>query len=99
MIILMGFIYLNPSDVSEFLADVQAITSSTKAERGCLFYAVTLNDASAGRMLVAERWQDEESLAAHLQAQETKTFLEKWASRMKSDVLRYDASNERSLLD
>jgi quinol monooxygenase YgiN len=99
MVILMGYIYLNPSDVSDFLADVQAITPSTRAEKGCLFYTVTLEDASAGRMLVAERWQDEESLTAHLQAEETKTFLEKWASRMKSDVLRYDVSNERSLVD
>lgn len=99
MIILMGYIHLNPSDVSEFVTDVQAITRSTKAEEGCLFYTVTLDDASAGRMLVVERWRDEQSLAAHMQAQQTKTFLEKWASRMQSDVLRYNASNERSLLD
>ena len=99
MIILMGYIHLNPSDVSEFLADVQAITRSTKAQDGCLFYTVTLDDASAGRMLVVERWRDEQSLDAHMQTQETKTFLEKWASRMQSDVLRYNASNERSLLD
>jgi quinol monooxygenase YgiN len=99
MIILMGHIYLNPVDVNEFVTDVRAITTSTKAETGCLFYAATLEDAPAERMLIVERWQDEESLAAHLQRQETTAFLKKWMSRMKGNVLKYDASNERTLMD
>jgi quinol monooxygenase YgiN len=99
MLIVMGYIHLDPSDVNEFLTDVQATTPSTKAEKGCLFYAVTLDDAPAGRMLIVERWQDQESLTAHLLTQETTAFVEKWMSRMKGDVLKYDASNERSLMD
>jgi quinol monooxygenase YgiN len=99
MIIVMGYIHLDPSDVNEFFTDVQAITPSTKAEKGCLFYTVSLDDAPAGRLLVVERWRDQESLTAHLQTQETTAFVEKWLSRMKGSVLKYDASNERSLMD
>lgn len=99
MIMLIGYIHLNPSDVNEFTADVQAIASSTRAEKGCLFYAVTLEDARAGRMLIVERWQDQESLTAHFERQETVTFLKKWGNRIKSDILKYDASNERSFME
>ncbi len=99
MIILMGHLHLNSSDVNEFTADVQAIASSTRAEKGCLFYAVTLEDAHAGRMLIAQQWQDQESLTAHFERQETVTFLKKWGNRIKSDILKYDASNERSLME
>ncbi|SFB23152.1 Antibiotic biosynthesis monooxygenase [Lentibacillus halodurans] len=67
MIVLMGYLHLNTSDVNEFTTDVQVIASSTRAEKGCLFYAVTLEDARAGRMLIVERWQDQESLTAHLE--------------------------------
>ncbi len=97
MIILMGYVHLNPSDVGEFLADMQAIAPGTRTEKGCLFYAVTLDDARAGRMLVVERWQDQDSLDAHLGTGQAAAF-QKWMTRIKIDVLRYDASNERPLM-
>lgn len=99
MIILMGYLHLNPSDINEFTADVQAVASSTRAEKGCLFYAVTVEDVNAGRMLIAERWQDQESLTAHLENQTTVPFLKKWGNRIKIDTLKYDASNERSFME
>lgn len=97
MIILIGYIHLDPSDVNEFVADAQALTSIARAEKACLFYTVAVDDASAGRMLLVEKWQDQESLTSHIKIQEA-AFLKKWTSRMKVDILKYDASNERSLL-
>ncbi|MBT2604160.1 antibiotic biosynthesis monooxygenase [Bacillus sp. ISL-53] len=99
MIILMGYVHLNPFDVDEFTADVQAVASSTRAEKGCLFYAFTLEDARAGRMLTVQRWQDQESLTAHVERHETAPFLKKWGNRMRMDILKYDALNERSFME
>lgn len=98
MIVLLGYIHLDPSDVNAFIADVRTITPGTKAEMGCLFYSVTVDDASAGRVLVVERWQDQESLAPHLESLETTAFLKRWTGRMRSDVLKYDVSNARPLM-
>lgn len=47
MILLMGYVHLNPSEVNEFTADVRNIVSSTRTETGCLFYTFTLEDAYA----------------------------------------------------
>ena len=94
----MGYVHLNPSDVKEFLADIAVVGPGTRAEKGCLFYAVSLDDARAGRMAVAERWQDQASLTAHLEGPQTASF-EKWTNRIRIEVLRYDASNERPLID
>lgn len=99
MIILIGYLQLAPIDVSAFVADIQAFSTSTRAENGCLFYAVTLDDADTGRMLVVERWQDQASLTAHLERQVTVAFLKKWGNRIKGGLRKFDASNERSLLD
>ncbi|MDP4096238.1 antibiotic biosynthesis monooxygenase [Paenibacillus sp. P96] len=99
MIVLIGYLHLNPSDVDEFTADIPDIVSSMRTEKGCLFYAVTLEDARAGRMLIVERWQDQESLTAHLEGQKAAAFFEKWGNRIKIDVLKYDASNERSFME
>ncbi|AXC12378.1 hypothetical protein ACPOL_3081 [Acidisarcina polymorpha] len=45
-------------------------------------------------MLVAERWQDQESLTANLQGQQAVAF-QKWANRIRVDILQNDALNER----
>ena len=34
MIVMMGYIHLEPFDVPEFLADLEAIAAGTRAERG-----------------------------------------------------------------
>lgn len=95
----MGYVHLNPSDVNEFTADVQSVVSSTRAEEGCLFYAFTTEDARAGRMLTVQRWQDQESLSAHVERHESAPFLNKWGNRMKMDILKYDITNERSFME
>ena len=99
MIIVLGYIHLNPADVDDFVTDVRAIIPGTRAQKGCLFYTATVDDARSGRMLIAERWQDQESLTAHLESSTSTAFLTKWTKRLTSDVLKYDASNERSLTD
>jgi quinol monooxygenase YgiN len=98
LIIVMGHVYLDPSDVTEFLDDIQVIGEKTRVEEGCLFYTVTVEDARAGRMVVAERWRDQASLTAHLEGLQTASF-QKWAAKIKTEVLRYDASSERPLMD
>ena len=54
MIVLMGYLQLEPGDVRAFSAAVQAVAASTRAEPGCLFYGMAWEDADAGRMLVAQ---------------------------------------------
>lgn len=99
MILLMGYVHLDPSDVDEFAADVQDVVASTRAEKGCLFYSFTLEDARAGRVLTVQRWEDQESIAAHVERHESAPFLLKWGNRMRMDVQKYDISNERSFME
>ncbi len=99
MIVLMGYLHLNPTDVDTFVADIRSFSVSTRAEKGCLFYAVALDDANTGRMLVVERWQDQASLTNHLRRQETVTFLKKWENKIRGDIQKFDASHERLLMD
>ncbi|MFC5447021.1 putative quinol monooxygenase [Paenibacillus aestuarii] len=99
MILLLGYVHLNPSDVNEFTADVQAVVTSTRVEKGCLFYAFTLEDAPAGRILTVQRWEDQESLTAHVERHEYAPFLKKWGNRMRMDIQKYDILNERSFME
>jgi quinol monooxygenase YgiN len=97
MLVLMGYIHVDPFDVDDFEADIRKISRSTSAEKGCLFYGGSLDDRTAGRFLVAERWLDEEVLRAHVERDEVQAFLRKWEFRMKVDLNAYDVADERSL--
>lgn len=99
MIIVMGHITLQPSDVSGFIADMQQFATTTRAEDGCLFFSATVEDAAAGRILVTERWRDQAALTAHLEAHATEVFVKIWAGRMTGEILKFDAANERGLMD
>ena len=99
MIILMGHVQVGASDAARFLSDVQALARATWAREGCLFYSVAMEDAAAGRMLIVERWRDQASLTAHLEALDTVAFVDRWSSRMVGSVLKFDAAHERSLMD
>lgn len=97
MLIVTGYVHLDPADVERFATDIEALIDITRARDGCLFYAVALDDPLAGRMLAVERWRDQAALAAHLAAPETIAFIERWQGRMSGDVLKYDAANGRPL--
>ncbi|MEA1651148.1 putative quinol monooxygenase [Nitrospirillum sp. BR 11164] len=99
MLIVMGHVQVAPSAMEEFATDIQALARSVRRREGNLSYAVAVEDPSAGRLLVAERWRDQASLSAHLDAPDTRAFVDKWQGRMAGDIRKYDAANERPLMD
>lgn len=97
MIILMGTLTVPAADVDEFIVDTKAVAIDTRAEPGCLFYGMAVDDAAVGRFLVAQRWRDQAALDAHLDTPHAAAFLKKWAARFATDLRRYDAAGERPL--
>ena len=90
MIILMGHIDLDLADVEAFEEDVHAIAPVVRAEPGCLFYSLARQEATSGRMLLAQRWQDRAALALHLQAPATLAFQARWLPDMRMAIQQYD---------
>lgn len=97
MLILMGHIYLDPSEAVDFIADTRDFVTNTQKFEGCLFYSIALDDQASGRVLTVERWKSQDALTAHTQRPEMAEVMGKWMSRIKMDIQKYDASNERDL--
>ena len=97
MLIITGTLSVLPDDLSCFIADISGLAAATRKRDGNLSYDIAVIDAAAGRLLVAERWRDEASLAAHLRAEDTTAFVSRWAGRLRGGVRVYDAANERPL--
>ncbi len=99
MLIVMGYMHVDPSDVRQFLTDLKDLAIVTRRRPGNISYDAALEDPDAGRLLIAERWTEQAALIAHLDATETKAFVARWQARMRGDVRKFDASYERGLLD
>lgn len=98
MLIVTGYMHIDPSDLSRFHAELQAVALIVRQRPGNLSYDAAVDDAQAGRLLIAERWHDQAALNAHLGGPETKAFVQRWRGKMRGDIRKYDASNERDLM-
>ena len=99
MLIIAGHIHVGPADGAQFLADLKELARAARKRPGNSAYDVAMEDPQAGRLLISERWTDQAALSAHLDAAETVAFVNRWQGRMQGDVRKFDASNERGLMD
>ena len=96
MIIIAGHVFLDPSDVHEFLADARATIPDALTEEGCEFISFTLDDPNAASVTVLERWRSQEDIDAHIAKPTVTAIFTKWGAKMRSATRKYDAVNERA---
>lgn len=99
MLIVTGYVHIDPADLAQFMADLKALAALTRKRPGNISYDAAIDDPKAGRLLISERWRDQAALSEHLAADDTVTFVRRWDGRMRGDIRKYDASNERALMD
>lgn len=94
MLIVTGYMYVEPSALAEFNGDLQELAIAARQRDGNLSYDGAVDDPVAGRLLVAERWRDQSALTAHLSAADTMRFVRKWRDRTRGEIMKYDATRE-----
>ena len=67
-ILIVGTISVDPGRRRDLLAAIAPLVGRTRDEEpGCLDYAFMADTVEADRVVVVERWRDEQSLAAHFE--------------------------------
>ena len=66
VIIIAGTVDVDPEQRDAALVAGKPHMEATRAQKGCLDYVWSADGLVPGRIYVFERWQDTESLAAHL---------------------------------
>jgi len=99
MLIVTGYVQVPPADLKAFTRDLAVLAEATRERDGVLSYDAAVVDPSCGRLLVMERWRDQQALSAHMAAADTVAFVARWGQRLSSDVRKYDATRERALVD
>lgn len=97
MLIITGHIYIQPVELALCLSDPETLAIATRLRAGNIVYHAAVQDKALGQVLISERWTDQASLSAHLQAVNTSAFVSKWQGRIRGAIRKFDATNERAL--
>jgi len=81
VILISGYIDLDPAKMVEALATFKPLIEGALTEPGCLDYDWCPNPLIPGRIRIFERWTDEASLASHFQTH--------WYSDMGAAIHRF----------
>jgi quinol monooxygenase YgiN len=65
MIVVTGWVRLEPGDIEAALPAARAMMAASRAEAGCREYAYSVDLTDPGMIRVTERWADAAALEAH----------------------------------
>jgi quinol monooxygenase YgiN len=95
MLIVAGHFVVDPADQEAFVAGRVDAMTATRAEPGCLEYAMTVDPVDPTRVILFERWADQASLDAHMAGLATAPKSTGPAPK-GFDVKIYDIAGERA---
>ena len=101
MILLTGTVDVDPERRDEALQAGEPHMKATRAQAGCMDYNWSADHLTPGRIYVYERWEDQESLAAHLAGPHYKAMFDTIAAHglRGADVLKYKISLSEPVYD
>ena len=65
MVIVLGYLDVDPAAVEGLLPVLQKQMEATRAEDGCVRYSLAIENADTGRISISECWRDEDALKAN----------------------------------
>jgi quinol monooxygenase YgiN len=99
MLIITGYMHVDPADLVQFVTELNALAFTARKRRGNITYDAAVDDQRSGRLLISERWVDQAALSAHLRSADTNAFVGRWSGKMRGEIRKYDALNERDVMD
>ncbi|MCE0491592.1 antibiotic biosynthesis monooxygenase [Pantoea sp. Mb-10] len=98
MLIILGYMQIPPPLLTLFMDEIHALAKSVRQRAGNLSYDAAVQEPLTGKIVIAERWEDQVALSTHLDAPDTLAFIARWQPLMEGAVLKYDVLNERALM-
>ena len=98
-ILIAGTLTIDPAKVDAALADAADMMRASQAEDGCHAYAFSADPINPGTLLLFEKWESEDALAAHSASAhmaEFRTKMPGWGVT-GADIKRYEISSEGPL--
>lgn len=75
MLIILGYVHIHPPLFAEFMDKINGLVNSVLRRAGNISYDAAVQEPLTGKIVIAERWEDQVALSAHLDAADTLAFL------------------------
>lgn len=98
MVIVAGFIDVDPDQRERFLAEKQDGIAESRAEDGCIEYVFSADSSDPGRIRIFERWESAEALGTHLAALAAAPAEADPVARARVELLRYHVASVDPLI-
>ena len=100
MLLIEGWIKLGAGEFEKVRAEGIAMVKATNEEQGCLHYAFAQDIADPDLIRISERWESQETLAAHGASAHMATFNKAMGAvkREGADLWLYSAEAVRKLM-
>ena len=91
MVIVAGYIDVEPAERDQFLTDRQEAIGTALTEPGCLEYVFSADSSVPGRVRLFERWETKEALLTHLGAMAQNPPQDQGSvARVEVELLQYE---------
>jgi quinol monooxygenase YgiN len=102
VIIVTGALEVDPDQRDAFLAGRVDVMRASRGEAGCLEYTLSADPLQPGRVVLLEKWENQESLDAHLSGLRAGSSADSAGSAPEipvksTSIIVYDIAGERSL--
>lgn len=97
MIVITGQLRTDPATFPTLYARLKALCAPSRAEDGCLFYHMAVEDEADCVILAAEGWRDQAALDAHLALPSIAEFMAEFGGKVSMNVLMHDVSASRPM--
>ncbi len=97
MLVITGQIFTDPATLPELFARLQALCEPSRAEDGCHFYHMGIEDADKGIIMAMEGWRDMDALQTHLALPAVAKLLADFEGRYTNKVSLHEVSSTQAL--
>lgn len=97
MIVITGQIFTDRENLHPLYARLKALCEPTRAEEGCLFYHMAMEDEENCVLVAMEGWRDKDALDRHLALPAIQALLSDFAGKFSNKVQIHEVSSSQTL--
>ena len=97
MIVITGQIFTDQETLPHLYARLKELCEPSRAEDGCLFYHMAMEDEGRGVILAVEGWRDMDALQAHLGLPAIGKLLTDFEGKFSNNVSIHEVSSTQKM--
>lgn len=99
MIVVIGYLTIDPAKRDEVHEAIGALVPATRAEDGCIDYRYSIDIDDPARINIVEQWESEDAMNAHMGTEHLATFMGVMGTCLGGpvEIVRHDVASSTKL--